>query len=123
MNRTRASVGARASVDALGGLDATLAAGGANISAGQRQLFAMARAMLDRRSVLVLDEATANVDYATDAVVQRVLYHPEEMLCKQGDVMNELYILEEGQLIQANSHLTRISRHTPLSDLTPKILA
>ncbi len=34
------------------------------------------------------------------AVVRRVVYHPEELLCKQGDVMNEMYILEEGQLIQ-----------------------
>ena len=34
------------------------------------------------------------------AVMRRVVLHPEELLCKQGDVMNEMYILEEGQLIQ-----------------------
>ena len=33
------------------------------------------------------------------AVVRRVAYHPEELLCKQGDLMNEMYILESGQLI------------------------
>lgn len=56
-----------------GGLDGTLEEGGRTLSAGQRQLLSFARALVASPPILVLDEATANVDTETEARIQRAL--------------------------------------------------
>ncbi|EKM51055.1 uncharacterized protein PHACADRAFT_128771 [Phanerochaete carnosa HHB-10118-sp] len=54
-------------------LDTKIAGGGANLSVGQRQIIALARAIVRQSKLLVLDEATSAIDYETDAVIQQSL--------------------------------------------------
>lgn len=69
-----AAVGVDRIVSGLrGGWDATVGKNGASVSAGQRQLIALARALLADPAVLILDEASSSLDAPTERTVQRAL--------------------------------------------------
>ncbi|KZT69185.1 hypothetical protein DAEQUDRAFT_727082 [Daedalea quercina L-15889] len=54
-------------------LDSQIASGGGNLSVGQRQILALARAIVRQSKLLILDEATSAIDYETDTVIQASL--------------------------------------------------
>ncbi|KAJ7625289.1 P-loop containing nucleoside triphosphate hydrolase protein [Mycena polygramma] len=54
-------------------LDSAISAGGSNLSIGQRQIFALARAIVRKSKILILDEATSAIDYTTDSIIQNSL--------------------------------------------------
>ena len=94
------------------GYDTVLYGAGDNISQGQRQLFAIARAFVADPKILILDEATSSIDTRTEAIVQRgmdqlmegrtvfVIAHRLSTV-KNSDV---IMVLDHGRIIERGSH-------------------
>lgn len=94
------------------GLDAPVQEDGRNFSGGQRQRLAIARALVRRPDILILDDATSALDYATDAALRRALrelpFRPTVFLVSQRTVSlrhaDTILVLEEGALVGAGTH-------------------
>ncbi len=94
------------------GYDTPLANNGANLSQGQRQMIAIARAAVADPPVMILDEATSSIDTRTEAIVQRGMDKLMEgrtvfvIAHRLSTVMNSdvIMVLEKGRIIERGSH-------------------
>ncbi|PPQ76758.1 hypothetical protein CVT26_000148, partial [Gymnopilus dilepis] len=90
-------------------LDSNVSAGGSNFSVGEKQIIALARAMVRGSKLLILDEATSAIDYKTDSLIQETLRHklPSDVTVitvahRLQAIMDadKIMVLKEGHIIQ-----------------------
>jgi len=121
-----AAVGATDFVHKLpDGLDTEVGERGIQLSAGQRQLVAFARALLAEPRILILDEATSNVDVRTEKTIERglerllhgrtaiVIAHRLSTIRRAGKIV----VLEDGQIAEQGTHDDLINADGPYSKL------
>jgi ATP-binding cassette subfamily B protein len=121
-----ATVGATDFVTALPeGLDTEVGERGIQLSAGQRQLVAFARALLAEPRILILDEATSNVDVRTEKTIERglerllhgrtaiVIAHRLSTIRRAGKIV----VLENGQIAEQGTHDELITANGPYAKL------
>jgi ATP-binding cassette subfamily B protein len=107
------------------GYDTVLKERGAGLSIGQRQLIAFARTMISKPKILILDEATSNIDTHTELLVQKgiqtmlsgrtsfVIAHRLSTI-KSAD---RIFVINDGGIAESGSHENLLSRHGAYYDL------
>ncbi len=96
----------------LGGLDRRITQGGENLSGGQRQRLTIARALVRRPEILILDDSASALDFATDAKLRIALreldYRPTVFIVSQrvSSVMyaDRIIVIEDGRMAGMGTH-------------------
>ena len=94
------------------GYDTVLADNGGNLSQGQRQLLAIARAILSNASILILDEATSSIDTRTEVLIQNAMLKLMEgkttfvIAHRLSTIKNadKILALKDGEIIESGTH-------------------
>lgn len=94
------------------GYDTVLADNGSNISHGQRQLLAIARAILAQSSILILDEATSSIDTRTEMAIQKAMLNLMEgkttfvIAHRLSTIRNadQILVIRDGEIVERGTH-------------------
>ena len=100
------------------GYDTVLSDDGVNISKGQKQLITIARAMLSDAPMLILDEATSNVDSRTEQQIQAAMQHLMQdrtafvIAHRLSTIQNAdvILVLQNGQVVESGNHQTLMQK-------------
>ena len=103
---------ARDFVEAMGGLEAPIAQGGTNVSGGQRQRLAIARAIVKRPEIYLFDDSFSALDLSTDARLRRALRpataHSTVVIVAQrvSTIVDadHIIVLEDGRIVGQGTH-------------------
>ncbi len=99
-------------IAAKGGLSAEVAQGGRNFSGGQRQRLTIARALVRRPQILILDDSASALDFTTDArlrhAIKNLSYHPTVFIVSQRTSSiqhaDQILVLEDGEAVGQGTH-------------------
>ncbi|MDF5013373.1 ABC transporter transmembrane domain-containing protein [Vibrio parahaemolyticus] len=101
------------------GLDTQLGQGETNLSAGQKQLLALARVVVAKPKILILDEATANIDSGTEALIQKSLKVLRQNMTlvviahRLSTILDadQIVVLHHGDLVEQGTHKTLLQQN------------
>lgn len=107
------------------GYDTVLGEGGSPLSQGQRQLLSFARAVLADPPILILDEATSNVDTRTEAIIQKAL---EKLLAARTSIViahrlstvrnaDQILVVEDGRIVESGTQASLLAAGGLYADL------
>ena len=99
-------------VNSKGGIIASIDQGGRNLSGGQKQRLSIARALVKKPEILILDDSASALDYATDAKlrssIKNLSYHPTVFIVSQraASILHAdlILVLEDGRLVGKGTH-------------------
>lgn len=108
-----------------------IAPGGANLSAGESQLIAMARAVAEQTDLIILDEATSSIDSLTEELIQKAvkrLYQDKTVIAIAHRLStirsaDKILVLEAGHVVEMGNHEELIARGGLYAELVGKLEA
>lgn len=99
-------------VERKGGIKAEIEQGGRNLSGGQKQRMTIARALIKKPEILILDDSTSALDFATDAKLRKAIktldYQPTVFIVSQRassiQYADQIIVLDDGQMVGKGTH-------------------